>query len=112
MEGAVLDAPQKGANTKLRSFAEKMSEYEGQKILICAARFHYRGRVAEVLEDSIVLADACVIEMVGEAKNARPNQEDALLGDLCLKFDAIEVVYQAPCSQAPLPSEDDYQASS
>jgi hypothetical protein len=82
-----------------------VAKYIGQKVAILAARYQYRGILAEVGDDYVVLSPATAVEQSGANGNTTPAQEDPVNGMVCIKTDAIEIFYQPTWSQAPLQGE-------
>jgi hypothetical protein len=89
------------------TFKDVVSLYIGQKLAIMAARYQYRGFVAAVLDDCVILSNAYVVESSGPATREKPETEDDLGGSAMIKFDAIEVVHQCRWVFAKLPGEDE-----
>ena len=96
----------------LTKFGEIINSHEGQKIAVLCARYQYRGVVAHVGEDFIVLANARSVEISGPSAKATPEREDDIGGFVIIKHDAIEIAYQPTWSQAPLSFEEDAVSTS
>jgi hypothetical protein len=91
----------------LTKFGDIINSHEGQKIAVLCARYQYRGVVAHVGEDFIVLANARSVEISGPSAKATPEREDDIGGFVIIKHDAIEIAYQPTWSQAPLSFEEE-----
>lgn len=87
------------------SFADLLHRYLGQKVAFLCARYHYRGILSVVGEDSVVLSNAVVIEVSGACAEAKAQNEDPVGGDIIIKYDAIEIVHQANFAMNTLPGE-------
>jgi hypothetical protein len=88
-----------------RNYAQHLAEQIGERVTFLCARYQYRGVLAEVGEDYLVLANATLVEVTGPAMGDRPNTEDPLGCSVTLKFTAIESKYQPNWLNAPLPGE-------
>ena len=91
----------------LTRFGDIINSHLGQKMAILCARYQYRGVIAHVGEDFIVLANARSVEISGPSAKATPEREDDIGGFVIIKHDAIEIAYQPTWSQAPLSFEED-----
>jgi len=89
----------------IKSSRDYLAALMGQKVALLCARYHYRGVVAAVLEDSVVLADAASVETSGASNRETPEVEDAECGSICIKLDAVEIIHQPRWVNAPLQSE-------
>jgi len=89
----------------LTDFSQIVDMHKGQKIAVLCARYQYRGVVAHVADDCIVLTNARSVEISGPSANATPEREDDIGGFVVIKKDAIEIMYQPTWSQAPLANE-------
>lgn len=94
-EGAVV-AP------KNRSFSDIAKEFVGQPVAILAARYQYRGILTEANSDCIVLAKARAVERSGKSDQDAPTTEDKINGSVCIKNDAVEILYQPRWCMASL----------
>lgn len=100
-------------NTKMRWFADMLREtYLGQRIAVLCVRYHYRGVLAEVGEDFMILSNATIVELSGPSNNETPSSEDPMNGSAIIKLDAIEIAHQVRWTESPLPGEDGYQNTS
>lgn len=88
------------------AFSEHAAQFIGQKVAVLAARYQYRGKLAEVGTDYLVLSNATAVETSGTSSAAQPQVEDAIGGSVTIKIDAIELLYQPNWSKAPLPGEE------
>jgi len=66
----------------------------GEAIAILCARYCYRGIIAEVHNDSVVLSNPYAVETTGLATAARATTETPIPSDVCILFGAIELIYQ------------------
>lgn len=89
----------------MRNFSVVAQEYIGQKVAVMCARYQYRGVLSEVNEDCLVLSNATSVEISGSSQSERPQTEDNIGGSIVIKCDAVEILYQPPWAQAPLPGE-------
>jgi hypothetical protein len=89
----------------LESFAQIAKKHVGQKIAVLCARYQYRGVVAHVADDCIVLTNSRSVEISGPSAAPKPEREDDIGGFVVIKLDAIEIMYQPTWSQAPLADE-------
>ena len=96
----------------LTKFGDIINYHEGQKLAVLCARYQYRGVVAHVGEDFIVLANARSVEISGPSAKATPEREDDIGGFVIIKHDAIEIAYQPTWSQAPLSFEEEAVSTS
>ena len=90
---------------KATCFADYLAAYIGQKVAVLCARYQYRGILAAALTDCVIIADSTSVEISGPSNELMPNTEDAINGSVCIKYDAIEIVYQPNWSNSPLPGE-------
>ena len=96
---------------RLRSFSRLLHDiYQGQRVALICARFTYRGIVAEVGEDFIVLSNAVSVEVTGASNSEEPSTEDPINGPVTIKHDAIEILFQPRWVDAPLPGEATWEA--
>ena len=91
----------------LTTFGDIINQHLGQKIAVLCARYQYRGVVAHVGDDFIVLANARSVEISGPSAKAEPEREDDIGGFVIIKHDAIEIAYQPTWSQWPLSFEEE-----
>jgi len=89
----------------LENFEQIVKIHKGQKIAVLCARYQYRGVVAHVANDCIVLTNSRSVEISGPSAAAKPEREDDIGGFVVIKLDAIEIMYQPTWSQAPLADE-------
>lgn len=89
------------------NFKELVKAYVGQKCAVMCARWQYRGVVSAALDDCFVLSHATCVETSGASSSERPSIEDPVNGDVCVKYDAIEIFYQPNWVHADLPGLDD-----
>ena len=94
--------------SKVKNFAQAAQLMAGQKCAILCARYQYRGVLAGVAEDCLILANAMAVEVSGTTAQDRPQTEDAISGDVIIKCDAIEILYQPQWCFALLPHEEGY----
>ena len=92
----------------VEDFPSAAKQYEGQKCAVLCARYQYRGVLANVNKECLVLADATAVEVSGQTNSEAPQTEDAISGAVTIKNDAVEIIYQPQWCFAPLPSEDGY----
>jgi len=90
----------------MKNFAEVAKKNLGEKVAVLCARYQYRGRLAEVTEDCLVISNAMAVEVSGRSESDKPNTEDPVNGSVAIKLDAIEILYQPRWCEAPLPGED------
>jgi len=82
-------------NEKKKTCPEWIGEkFMGEPVAVLCMRYWYRGRLAEVGEDFIVLTEAKAVEETGPASQAEPNQEDPIPSDILIKTMAIELICQ------------------
>jgi len=85
------------------------SHFIQQKVAILCARYNYRGVLAEVEQDHLVLSNACSVEVSGPSNSAKARTEDPIGSSVVIMKDAIELIYQPQFCFAPLPGEDGYE---
>ena len=95
---------------EIQNFAGFARSLVGQKVAVICARYQYRGILSHVSYDCCIIADATCVEISGASGSERPETEDPIRGTVCIKHDAIEIMYQPHWCFAPLPSEDGYGA--
>lgn len=88
----------------MSKLANSCEKYKGQQIAVLCARYQYRGVLAEVNEDHLILANATAVEVSGPARRDTPETEDAILSSIIISYGAIEIVYQPLWALAPLPN--------
>jgi len=91
---------------KVEDFKDFFNQFIGQRVAVMAARWQYRGVVSKVLTNAVVLSPAMAVEVSGASDSAAPNTEDTVGPFVCIKFDAIEMVYQPNWVNAPIRGED------
>jgi len=96
----------------LTKFSDIIGIQKGQKIAVLCARYQYRGVVAHIADDCIVLANARSVEISGPSAKAEPEREDDIGGFVVIKLDAIEIAYQPTWSQWPLSFEEEPESTS
>jgi hypothetical protein len=99
----------KKENEAVKNFAEAAQLMAGQKCAVLCARYQYRGILAGVADDCLILANAMAVEVSGTTAQDRPQTEDAISGDVIIKNEAIEILYQPQWCYALLPHEDGYE---
>ena len=77
----------------------------GHPISVLCARYHYRGILSEVGDESLTLAQVCIVEQSGPAKGEAPSVEDAMGSSMVISYGAIECISQPNFVFAPLPSQ-------
>lgn len=83
------------AQSRIRSKADLLREqYLGKVIAILCSRYCYRGRVAEVGSDYMILTNAWTVERTGPASSTAAVTEDSVPSDLVVNVDAIEIIFQ------------------
>ena len=82
-----------------------VEKYLQQKTAVLCARYQYRGVVAEVHDDHLVLANAVSVEVSGPSMGERATNEDPIGSSLVILYGAIEIIYQPRWAHAPLPGE-------
>ena len=100
--------PEKITGMKL---VDHLPLFMGQKIAFLCARYQYRGVLSAIGEDFVILSDATSVEISGASSRERPQTEDPLRSSAIVKLDAVEIISQTRWCLAPLPSEENYQAS-
>lgn len=108
-EDAVVDAATFDPED-VKNFKDVANMYIGQKAAVLCARYQYRGIISMVLEECLVISDACAVEVSGSTASPQPQTEDPISGPVIIKCDSIELLYQPNWCFAPLPSEDNYPA--
>lgn len=73
---------------------ERLLGYKGQPVAILCARYWYRGILADVGEDHVVLSNPRAVEVTGSAQQDRPEREDPIPSDLMIRIDFMEIVCQ------------------
>jgi hypothetical protein len=84
------------------SMAVVLQEYIGQPVAVLCARFNYRGILSKVCDDCLVLAQARAVESSGASNSERPNSEDPIGSSVIISLNAVELIYQANWTFAPL----------
>ena len=90
----------------MKSIANHLEQYLGDKIAVICARYQYWGVLSEILDNAIVVADAVAVEQSGACSRDEPQETDPICGSVVIMLDAIEIVFQPNWSKAPLPSEE------
>ncbi len=85
--------------------SECFEKFKGQKIVMQCARYVYWGRLSEVGDDYIILADAVAVEETGPCSGPEPRTVDPIGGSIVVSLDAYEIMMQPEWSKSPLPSE-------
>jgi len=94
---------------KPRTFVEVMQqEFLGKKMAALCVRYHYRGFLAAVYEDCLILSNSASVEVSGKSKSEKPENEDPIGTFITVRTDAIEIAWQPAWVEAPLPGEDGY----
>ncbi len=73
---------------------ERLCQYEGQPVAILCARYWYRGYLAEVGKDHVVLSTPRAVEVTGSASQNHPEREDVIPSDVMIRIDFMEIVCQ------------------
>lgn len=81
-------------------WAEYLSARVGQRIAVLCARYWYRGTLAAVNHEAILVTDGYAVEETGSATAAAPVQEDKIPGDFLLRVDFVEFVGQPTWADA------------
>lgn len=81
-------------SNKADSLAGYLEQYKEQPIAILCCRYWYRGLLAHVSKDVVVLREPRAVETTGRASSERPDTEDPIPSDLAISTDAIEIVCQ------------------
>jgi len=84
---------------------EVMREFIGQKVAVLCCRYQYRGRLSQVLDDCVILANPTSVEVSGPTNADRPTTEDPIGSSITVMKDSIELFYQPNWCHAPLPGE-------
>ena len=79
-----------------QSFATLLGKYRraDQPVAIICSRFVYRGKVAAVGEDHVVLKDAKLVMSTGPSSSSSPAAEEPAGSDVSIMFGSIEIVFQ------------------
>lgn len=76
--------------------SKKLSQYletkKGEPIAILCMRYWYRGILAEVEDDFIVLQNALAVEQTGRAAGEQAPTEDPIPSEVIIKTMAIELI--------------------
>ena len=83
-----------------------VQKLQAQKVAVLCSRYHYRGILAEVFDDCLVLNNSAAVEVSGPSQMSRPQMEDPVGTPLIINRSAIEIVWQPQWVHAPLPGED------
>ena len=69
---------------------------KGEAVAILCSRYWWRGIIAEVGENEVVLADTFLVYEAGPMDGAKAKSEEACGTDTLVSFDAIELAGQFP----------------
>ena len=69
---------------------------KGEAVAILCARYWWRGVVAEVGDDGLLLADCILVYETGNMSGDKAKSEEACGTDTFISFDAIELMGQFP----------------
>jgi hypothetical protein len=94
--------PSKVSKPGFKKFAK---EFLKQKVAVLCTRYQYRGILAAVGKDSIVLDKARAVEISGKSTNGIPDTEDEIGSSLVIMNGTIELLYQPDWCFAPLKGE-------
>ena len=94
-----------------QELTQHLTSFVGQKIAFLCARYQYRGILAGVGVDFVVLANATSVEISGASNNEQPQTEDPIQSSIIVKLDAVELISQPNWARAPLPNEDGYNTN-
>lgn len=89
--------------TRKSSLSTHLNMLVGQPVAIMCARYNYRGIVAEVGDDHVVLSNASMVEISGRNSNDKPDTEDPFFGSVAISLFAVEQVSQPNWVHAPIP---------
>ena len=78
--------------TNKNGLGSYFKRFLGEPIAVLCCRYWYRGIVAEVLDDSVILSNPYAVEVMGPAAGARVETEDRIPSDICILFQAAEIV--------------------
>ncbi len=78
----------------MNNLTESMKTYLHKPIAVLCARYWYRGILAKINDDSIVLAYPRAVEVSGPATGNQPVSEDNIPSDVILTLGSIEMVAQ------------------
>ncbi len=76
------------------NLSERLKSYVSQPISILCARYWYRGILAEVGDDHVVLSSPRAVEVTGSSQSDRPEREDPIPSDLIIRLDFVEQICQ------------------
>lgn len=65
-----------------------------QPVAIVCARFVYRGRVAVIGDNHVVLKDAMLVMSTGSSSSSKPAAEEPAGCEVAIMFSSIEMVFQ------------------
>lgn len=92
----IEDAPNTG---------EFLKKLIGERVFIICVRYSYRGILAQVGDDYLVLSHSAAVEQMGSATSEKPAQEDNIGSWVMISLDAVEIVFQPTCVDYVLPGE-------
>ena len=72
------------------TLVDVLARFKGEPLAILCARYWYRGIVAEVGRDVVVMTSPRAVEITGPSNSPTPNQEDQIPSDLTIATQAIE----------------------
>jgi len=72
--------------------ADRIQEFVGKPFSVLCARYWYRGVLAEVGEDYILLQNPFAVEVTGASTSNEARQEDAIPSDLIISLFAVEQI--------------------
>lgn len=79
-----------------------LKEYLGKPIAVLCQKYVYRGILAKVNDDSIILSKAKQVETSGASKGSAPEKEENCGDSLMVWIRSIELVFQPNWCLAPL----------
>jgi hypothetical protein len=71
---------------------------KGEAVAILCARYWWRGIVAEVGDDGLILGGSILVYETGKMDGNQPKSEEACGADTFISYDAIELIGQFPWS--------------
>jgi hypothetical protein len=75
---------------------EYFEKRKGEPVAILCSRYWWRGIIAEVGDNEVILADTYLIIETGKMDNVKAKTEEACGTDTMVSFDAIELCGQFP----------------
>jgi hypothetical protein len=97
--------------SNIASFRDCLVAKKGEKVAVLCGRYHYRGILAQVYSDCLVLDMATSVSTSGESTSDIPDQEDPECSPIIIRFEFIETVHQPLWVNAPLPGEEGYSGN-